>query len=88
MNKSLEVLTRFLSRHAPYLERIERLWVSSGGDEVEKLVVCYYDLDLTTTEGRLDQLVGQAQQFGDSAHISGLGGVLPRVRVRGGKLSG
>ena len=33
-------------------------------------------------EGRLDQLVGQAKQYEGNAYISGLGGVLPRVRVR------
>ena len=72
----------------PFLERIERSWASSGGDEVEKVIAYYYGADLVTAEGRLGQLVGQAQQYEDNAHISGLGGVLPRVRVRGGELLG
>ena len=55
---------------------------------MEKVIVYYYRADLATVEGRLDQLVGQAQQYGDSTHFSGLGGVLPRVRVRGGELLG
>ena len=49
---------------------------------MEKVIVYYYRADLATVEGRLDQLIGQAQQHEGNAHFSGLGGVLPRVRVR------
>ena len=45
----------------------------------------YYGVDLATAEGILD---GQAQQDGNSAHISGLDGVLSRVQVRSGELRG
>ena len=78
----------FLSRHVPFLVQIERPWASSGGDEVEKVIAYYYGADLATAEGRLGQLVGQARQYEDNAHISDLGEVLPRVRVRGGELLG